>query len=54
MHRPLTIIDSHIHLVTAGTHAVKLRRLAELDPRLVEAYRRRWHDSLVVETRGRA
>jgi len=46
MHRPVTIIDSHVHLVTAGTHQVKLRRLSALDPRLVEAYRRRWNDSL--------
>lgn len=46
MHRPGKIIDSHIHLVTAGTHGVKLRRLSGLDPRLVEAYRRRWNDSL--------
>ena len=46
MHRPRTIIDSHIHLRTAGTHEVRLRQLAGLDPRLVEAYRRRWHDSL--------
>lgn len=46
MHRPGKIIDSHIHLVTSGTHEVKLRRLSGLDPRLVEAYRRRWNDSL--------
>jgi predicted TIM-barrel fold metal-dependent hydrolase len=46
MYRPARIIDSHIHLVTSGTHEVKLRRLSGLDPRLVEAYRRRWNDSL--------
>lgn len=46
MHRPGKIIDSHIHLVTAGTHAMKLRRLSRLNPRLAEAYRRRWSDSL--------
>jgi hypothetical protein len=46
MYRPATIVDSHIHLVTSGTHQVKLRRLAGMDPRLVEAYRRRWDDSL--------
>ncbi len=46
MHKPDTIIDSHIHLVTAGTHAVKLRRLSGLDPRLAEAYGRRWSESL--------
>lgn len=46
MHRPATIVDSHIHLATAGTHRVKVRRLSGTDPRLVEAYRRRWQDSL--------
>jgi uncharacterized protein len=46
MHRPSRIIDSHIHLITAGTDRVKLRRLSELDPRLADAYRRRWNDSL--------
>jgi hypothetical protein len=46
MHRPDAITDSHIHLVTAGTHDVKRRRLSGLDPRLVEAYRRRWNASL--------
>lgn len=46
MYKPRSIIDSHIHLVTAGTHEVKQRRLARMDPRLVEAYRRRWGDSL--------
>ncbi len=46
MHRPGRIIDSHIHLVTSGTHKAKLRRLSGLDPRLAEAYRRRWNDSL--------
>lgn len=46
MYRPRTIVDSHIHLVTSGTHQVKLRRQARLDPRLVAAYERRWRDSL--------
>jgi hypothetical protein len=46
MHRPGRIIDSHVHLITAGTDRVKRRRLSELDPRLAEAYRRRWNDSL--------
>jgi hypothetical protein len=46
MYRPGKIIDSHLHLVTAGTHRVKLQRLSGLDPRLVEAYQRRWNDSL--------
>ena len=46
MHRPSTIVDSHLHLITAGTHQVKLRRLSGLDPRLVQAYRRRWDASL--------
>jgi uncharacterized protein len=46
MYRPARIVDSHIHLVTAGTHTVKLRRLASLDPDLVKAYRRRWDESL--------
>lgn len=48
MHRPTRIVDSHIHLVTSGTHEVKLRRLAGLSPRLVDAYRRRWDDSLAA------
>ncbi len=52
MHRPGKIIDSHIHLVTSGTHEVKLRRLSGLDPRLVEAYRRRWNDSLASRREG--
>ncbi len=46
MYKPARIIDAHMHLLTAGTHAVKLRRMDELNPRLQEAYRRRWHDSL--------
>jgi uncharacterized protein len=46
MHRPATITDSHIHLVTSGTHEVKLRRLSRTAPTLVDAYRRRWRDSL--------
>jgi len=46
MYRPAAITDSHIHLITAGTNAVKLRRLSGLDPRLVEAYQRRWRESL--------
>jgi uncharacterized protein len=48
MHRPRSIVDSHIHLVTAGTHGVKLRRLSGMDPRLVEAYQRRWDASLAA------
>jgi uncharacterized protein len=52
MPRPSRIFDSHIHLVTAGTHAVKLRRLSALGPRLAEAYSRRWSDSLA--SRGEA
>ena len=46
MHRPSRIIDAHMHLLTAGTDAVKRQRMAQLDPRLQEAYRRRWRDSL--------
>jgi uncharacterized protein len=46
MYRPARIVDSHIHLSTAGTRAVKLRRMASLDPRLVQAYQRRWDESL--------
>ncbi len=46
MHRPASIIDSHMHLVTAGMRAARLRHMATLHPRLVEAYRRRWQASL--------
>jgi len=46
MYRPLSIIDSHMHLVTAGMRAARLRHFATLHPRLVEAYRRRWQASL--------
>lgn len=46
MYRPRAIVDSHIHLLTAGTHEVRVQQLAALDPRLQEAYRRRWLDSL--------
>jgi predicted TIM-barrel fold metal-dependent hydrolase len=46
MHRPARIIDAHMHLLTAGTDAVKRQRMAELDPRLQAAYRRRWQESL--------
>jgi len=48
MYRPDRIIDSHVHLVTAGTHEVRRRRLATEDPRLTEAYHRRWHQSLAA------
>jgi predicted TIM-barrel fold metal-dependent hydrolase len=46
MHRPSRIVDSHLHLLTAGTDAMKRRQMARLDPRLQEAYRRRWEESL--------
>ena len=46
MHRPASIIDSHMHLVTAGTHEARRRRVASLHPRLADAYRRRWQASL--------
>jgi len=46
MHRPASIIDSHMHLVTAGMREARLRHFATLHPRLVEAYRRRWQASL--------
>jgi uncharacterized protein len=46
MYRPDRIFDSHIHLSTAGTNAVKLQRLSTLDPRLADAYQRRWDESL--------
>ena len=46
MHRPTSIIDSHMHLVTAGMREARLRHMATLHPRLVEAYRRRWQASL--------
>ncbi len=48
MYRPKKIIDSHIHLVTAGTHRVKLASMAQLDHSLVKAYHERWDESLTA------
>lgn len=46
MYRPEKIIDSHVHLITAGTHRTGVEIRARLDGRLLEAYNRRWTESL--------
>jgi predicted TIM-barrel fold metal-dependent hydrolase len=46
MYRPTRIIDSHIHLITEGTHRAKLEMMSKLDDQLLEAYHQRWEKSL--------
>ena len=46
MYVPEKIIDSHIHLLTAQTNAVRLENQSRLEPHLIQAYHERWEESL--------
>jgi predicted TIM-barrel fold metal-dependent hydrolase len=52
MYEPTRIIDSHIHLITAETHRVKLESMSKLDSVYVEAYHQRWQESLTARNEG--
>jgi len=46
MHMPDRIIDSHIHLITAGTHQARLEWKSKLDADLLSAFQEHWERSL--------